>query len=79
MQDLLPILALLACPIGMGLMMLFMGKGMFSSKSKVETPLGPDAMSLRELKREQARVHEHIERLEARERHQSESVPSSGF
>lgn len=79
MENLLPVLALLACPVGMGLMMLFMGKGMFSSKSKDQTPPGPDAMSLRELKREQARLHEHIERLEGRERHQTEGVPSGSF
>ena len=32
MQTLLPLLAILACPVVMGLMMLVMGKGMFSSK-----------------------------------------------
>jgi hypothetical protein len=31
MENLLPLLVLLACPIGMGLMMLFMAKGSRSS------------------------------------------------
>lgn len=79
MENLLPLLALLACPIGMGLMMLVMGKGMFSSKTKQEEkPHSPDAPSLVELQREQARLHEQIEHLEGRERHQTERVPNAG-
>jgi len=66
METLLPLLALLACPVGMGLMMLFMGSGM---SSKNEEPRGPDAPSLAQIKAEQARLHEQIEHLEGRERH----------
>ncbi len=64
MQTLLPLLAILACPVVMGLMMLFMGKGMLSSKDR--GPQAPDRRSLAELKAEQARLHEQIEQLQDR-------------
>lgn len=66
MGNVLPLLVLLACPVGMGLMMLFMGKGMFGSKK--EEPQRRDEPSLLELKNEQARLHEQIGRLEGRVR-----------
>lgn len=69
MEHLLPLLALLACPIGMGLMMLFMGRGMASSKAK-DPRRPPEARSLAELKREQARLRDQIEGVERRDRHQ---------
>lgn len=56
MENLLPLL-LLACPVGMALMMLFMAKGMKSPKSK-------DPVSLADLKGEQTRLDEQIIRLE---------------
>lgn len=71
MRTLLPLLAIMACPIVMGLMMLFMGKGMLSSKHG--EPHALDRRSLAELKAEQARLHEEIERLQDRPR---ERVPS---
>ena len=38
MQDVLLYAAILACPLGMGLMMLFMAKGMRMGASKKEEP-----------------------------------------
>ena len=58
-------LAVLACPIGMGLMMLFMGRGMKGGMKQSERREGdPDATSLAEMKAEQARLAEKIEALE---------------
>jgi len=62
MHSLTPLLALLACPVVMGLTMLFMGKGMHSSKDPGAR--APDRRSLAELKAEQARLHEQIEHLQ---------------
>jgi len=53
-------LALLACPIGMGLMMFFMGKGMMGGK-KEELP---DNASVEQLREEQQRLSAEVERLE---------------
>lgn len=49
-------LALLACPIGMGLMMWFMGKGMMGGKK--------DEATVAELREEQRRLSAEVERLE---------------
>lgn len=54
-------LALLACPVGMGLMMLFMWKGMGGGKSR---GTGSSVRSLPELKAEQARLAAKIDALE---------------
>ncbi len=59
------LLAVLACPIGMGLMMFFMGRGMMSSmkqKNGDESETGGSALA--EMKAEQARLAEKIEALE---------------
>lgn len=72
MRTLLPLLAILACPIVMGLMMLFMGKGLFSSQHGESH--APDRRSLAELKAEQARLHEQIEQLQ--DRNLRDRVPS---
>ncbi len=62
MASLFPILtplALLACPIGMGLMMFFMGKGMMGGKKEE-----PDKASVEDLRAEQQRLASEVERLE---------------
>lgn len=53
-------LALLACPIAMGLMMWFMGKGMMGRKKDE----GADEASVAELREEQQRLSAEVERLE---------------
>lgn len=66
------LLAILACPVGMGLMMWFMRKGMMGGKS----PREADDMALPDLKAEQARLAEKIAALESRERADSQPLPS---
>jgi hypothetical protein len=60
-------IAVLACPIGMGLMMWFMAKGMRGDKSEGQSREQPRETSLADLKAEQARLGGEIERLEARD------------
>jgi hypothetical protein len=60
-------LALLACPIGMGLMMWFMGRGMRRDKTEDEAAT-PRAGTLEDLRAEHERLSAHIEALEERER-----------
>jgi outer membrane murein-binding lipoprotein Lpp len=52
-------LFLLACPISMVLMMVFMGMGMMGGKKKE-----PDASSVEELKADHDRLSAEVERLE---------------
>ena len=67
----------LACPVGMGLMMLFMGKGMMSGRKPDQTSAANrDEESLADLKAEQARLAEKIEALEASaDRHEHAPEP----
>jgi hypothetical protein len=71
MEALLPALALLACPVGMGLMMFFMARGHRSSRTdSALAARRPDASaepptSLEVLREEHRRLGEEIERLEA--------------
>lgn len=58
------LLAVLACPLGMGLMMFFMGRGMMGGMKR--DSIDSDR-SLADLKAEQARLAEKIETLENRE------------
>lgn len=54
-------LALLACPLGMGLMMLFMSKGMMGGKK--EEGSGKNT-SVEQLREEQQRLAAEVERME---------------
>jgi DUF2933 family protein len=55
----------LACPVGMGLMMLFMGRGMMGGRKPDQTSAASrDDESLADLKAEQARLAEKISALE---------------
>src|SRR6266446_5972526 len=60
------LLAVLACPIGMGLMMMFMGKGMMGGKTRDRSApeMQDEQQSLAALKAEQARLAEKIATLE---------------
>jgi len=61
-------LAVLACPIGMGLMMLFMGRGMMGGgMKKTDSSQNDDRSPLAEMKAEQARLAEKIEALEGQQ------------
>ncbi len=61
METVLPALALLACPVGMGLMMWFMSKAMKPGRS--ERTAEPST-SVEDLRREQSRIAAEIDRLD---------------
>jgi Protein of unknown function (DUF2933) len=61
------LLAVLACPIGMGLMMLFMGRGMMGGRKQSVDQDEPGRATLAEMKAEQARLAEKIDALEAKQ------------
>lgn len=56
----------LACPVGMGAMMLFMAKGMGKKRGGTTSDSGRDEQPLADLKAEQARLAEKISSLERR-------------
>ena len=70
MEALLPALILLACPVGMGLMMFFMARGTRSKpadRASITRPPSASAehpMSLEVLREEHRRLGEEIERLQ---------------
>jgi hypothetical protein len=63
MENVLVGLAVLACPVGMGLMMWFMGKGMFGAK---RTGGSSRPGSVDELRAEHRRLGAQIEELEGK-------------
>ncbi|MGH2716337.1 MAG: hypothetical protein ACRDSN_03245 [Pseudonocardiaceae bacterium] len=63
MEGALVALALLACPVGMGLMMWFMSKGMRGGQRRAE-PERERPASIDELRSEHARLSADIQRLE---------------
>ncbi len=71
MEALLPTLALLACPVGMGLMMFFMARGSRSKQgdsapaAERSVTTGDHPMSMEVLREEHRRLGEEIDRLEA--------------
>lgn len=67
MEGLLPAVLILACPIGMGLMMWMMSKGMMGAKRAQPEDDGPDASSLAQLRAEQERLGAEIARVASRE------------
>ena len=65
MNQVLLSLAVLACPVGMGLMMFFMGRGMLGAKKRDEAKAG-SADDLGALKAEAARLDARIVELQSR-------------
>lgn len=65
MNQVLLSLAVLACPVGMGLMMFFMGRGMLGGKKRDEAKAG-SADDLGALKAEAARLDARIVELQSR-------------
>lgn len=61
MQSILIGVAALACPVGMGVMMWMMGKGMMGARKDRSTQ---GAGSVEGLRREQARIAAELDRLE---------------
>ncbi len=59
-------LALLACPVGMGLMMVFMGRGMRMGGGSKKQETEHDESALATMKAEQARLAARIEELEGK-------------
>lgn len=64
MQTVLFTLAVLACPVGMGAMMLFMGKSMRGSRSSGTSTAATAGDELASLKEQQQAISGKIERLE---------------
>lgn len=60
------LLLFLACPISMGLMMVFMGRGMMGGQKRGGAGAPKKGESVEELKAEQARLAERIAALDAR-------------
>jgi hypothetical protein len=74
MEGVVIALAVVACPVGMGLMMWFMAKGMKRDSGQSR----PEGASLEELRDEQARLSAQIDQLEASERaRDGEPLPRS--
>ncbi len=65
METLIPFLALLACPVGMGLMMWFMAKGMRHESPRSQ---GPSPTPVEHLREEHRRLGAEIDRLESQQR-----------
>lgn len=63
MESILLSLAFLACPLGMGLMMWFMAKGMRKSSAPAQPP---HHASVEQLREEHRRLGEELERLDDR-------------
>lgn len=69
MENVLWVLPALACPIGMGLMMWYMGKGMTGGRrDEAASANEPAPRSLEQLREEQRRIDAELEQLEERQR-----------
>lgn len=64
MEGIVLALALLACPVGMGLMMWFMAKGMRKESPAAQTA---DSASVEQLREEHRRLGAELERVEGRQ------------
>jgi hypothetical protein len=64
MENVLVLLAVLACPVGMGLCMWLMARGMRHDKSEPQAEVPP---SIEQLREEQHRLESEIDRLEQKQ------------
>jgi len=64
MEGILLAALVLACPVGMGLMMWMMSKGMMGGKRSEEESAGPGEPSLSELRAEHERLGTEIARID---------------
>jgi len=71
------LLAILACPISMGLMMVFMGRGMMGGKKRGNAGAQEKGESVENLKAEQARLAERIATLDSDAGESSETAPAT--
>jgi hypothetical protein len=74
MPDIFYGLAALACPVGMGAMMWFMGKGMRTRQAQADLRPG----SAEDLREEHRRLGAEIERLESATGEQSRKLTEAG-
>lgn len=72
-MELLIVLALLACPVGMGAMMWWMGRNMNQSNADRTPTVGTASGTVEELRDEHARLTAQIDRLE-----RGEESPTAG-
>ncbi len=71
----LVVVAVLACPVGMGLMMWFMAKGMKGGK---DTGKPQSPASIEDLRREQARLAAELDRAEQGRRSDERRLAGTG-
>ena len=68
MENLIWLLPAVACPVGMGLMMWFMGKGMKNSHTPEQGPAPAAPRSAEQLHSERNRIDAELAELEERDR-----------
>jgi flagellar basal body-associated protein FliL len=77
-MELLYVLALLACPVGMGAMMWFMSKGMMGGNKQKDDASSTQGGSLQDLRKQQHELAADIARLEEHQVPEREPAPAAG-
>jgi flagellar basal body-associated protein FliL len=77
-MELLFVLALLACPVGMGAMMWFMSKGMMGGNKQKDDASSTQDGSLQDLRKQQHELAADIARLEEHQVPEREPAPAAG-
>lgn len=77
-MELLFVLALLACPVGMGAMMWFMSKGMMGGNKQKDDASSTQGGSLQDLRKQQHELAADIARLEEHQVPEREPAPAAG-
>lgn len=76
-MELLYVLALLACPVGMGAMMWFMSKGMMGGNKQKDDASSTQGGSLQDLRKQQHELAADIARLEEHQVPEREPAPAA--